>query len=454
VSPSHAPRDRRPRPRWLAGRAAIVGLLTAPTLAVTTALAAPVAHAAPRTDGSDITIVQANLMSPQHYTRFQKDAAEVFGQGPDLITFNEVAFRHDSFLAPKGYELWRTPGQYTGPTPVAWRTSEWTMLDAGTWQISNYRKRPPGKKTRLGLRHANWVTLQSVDGRVLSVVSAHISPTFKDGSGKLVDLLKPSVRRLNRLVEQLGSHGPVLVGGDFNVHYKSGRYPRQLFNSSGLQPTYDLMGNYFPTGDHGGHTIDYLFLRGADQLQVDDHYPVELRSDHDAVVAGLSWTADPVSTTEVVTNDPAGTRPLQRAVANRVASAVNGTEAGEKVQVVTRGLSLQPVFRALKRAHLRGVSVQLTTLSPRLTERERWLRTLFAGRADSWVQRCRAECASSWSAAHPPSELLLSGADGRPELQVEVSRRLRGTVITRRTTAVLRSGPKALAAARRAFSRL
>ena len=183
--------------------------------------------------------------------------------------------------------------------------------------ISNYRKRPPGKSTLLGLRYANWVSLESVDGRRLSLVAVHVAPPFRDEQGNAGRLLRPSVRRLSRLVQDLSSHGPVLVGGDFNVNYRTARYPRDLLNQARLRPTYDLMGNYFPTGDHHGGTIDYVFVRAKSQLQVDWHRPVELNSDHDAVVAGLSWTTDPPEAeTTTVRSQPDGTdeerRPLPR----------------------------------------------------------------------------------------------------------------------------------------------
>lgn len=437
MTPAVPPTPERPaRSRWRAVVAGAAGLALLPGLVV--AGAAP-AQAASRTADSDITFIATNLRSPQSYQSFQKDAAEVFSHQPDLVAYNEVAFRYDGFLAPEGYQLWRKPGQYTGATPVAWRTDTWSLVASGTRQISFYKKRPPGKQTKLGLRFANWVTLQAAGGRTLSVVAIHVAPVFRDDTGRERDLLRPSVRRLSALVEELGVHGPVLVGGDFNVHYKSRRYPRGILTGAGLAPTYDLMGSYFPTGDHGGHTVDYVFVRGSDELEVDDHYPVELRSDHDAVVAGLSWTS-PGPGVEVVSNNPRGDRAEQRAVANRLTRAINAATAGERVEVSTRGLTLRPVYRSLKRAYMRGVAVHLTTLSPRLTRRERWLRDLYDGSVDSVVQRCRGECARAWVAEHRPSELTFWDVEGEPVLRIEVSRRLRKPVISHRTRAIVRAG--------------
>jgi endonuclease/exonuclease/phosphatase family metal-dependent hydrolase len=444
----------RSRARAVLGRACLAVLLTAPVLVLTSVAQGTPAHAAVLESDSDITIVAANMRGPQHYTRFQQDAREVIAQRPDLVAYNEVSRRKDEFLAPQGYELWRTPGRYTGNNTVAWRAAAWQDVAHGTQLISNYTKRPPGKKTLLGLRHANWVTLESADGRRLSLVSVHVSPPFRDDRGRWIDLLRPSVRRLSGLVQELSSRGPVLVGGDFNVNYRSGRYPRDLFNEARLRPTYDLLGNYFPTGDHHGATIDYVFLRPKNQLQVDWHRPVELNSDHDAVVAGLSWTTEPPQpATTVVRSQPDGTDEERLAVATALRQHLARTAAGETVRVATRGLNLPVVDRALRRAEARGVRVQVTTLSARLTWRERrLLRTLDTH--GSWLRRCQGACRTAWMADQPPSLLLVTGADGNGKVRIDVSRRLRQVVVTRPTTARITTARAALNEARAAFAGL
>ena len=93
---------------------------------------------------------------------------------PDFITYNEVPWRHDIFLAPPGYAMWRTPGEYTGATPVAWRTDRWTAINQGTTTVSYKEGKLPGQKVHWGIRYANWVILQGIDGHVISVISAHL----------------------------------------------------------------------------------------------------------------------------------------------------------------------------------------------------------------------------------------------------------------------------------------
>ena len=177
---------------------------------------------------------------------------------PDFITYNEVPWRHDIFLAPPGYALWRTPGEYTGATPVAWRTDKWTAINQGTTTVSYKEGKLPGQKVEWGIRYANWVTLQGVDGHVISVISAHLAPETEITMG----LQEVGITNLGILANQLAASGPVLMAGDMNFHYNGAlQYPRELLTSYGFTPTYDVTGTHFPTGDHRGATIDYVFLK-------------------------------------------------------------------------------------------------------------------------------------------------------------------------------------------------
>jgi endonuclease/exonuclease/phosphatase family metal-dependent hydrolase len=442
----------RPRRHGVLGRAGLAVLLTASAVVLTSVHQETPARAAGE-GGSDITVVTANLRSPQHYTTFQQDAREVLAQDPDLVMYNEVGFRQDQFLAPEGYDLWRlTTNQYTRHNAVAWKTNTWREVAHGTRRISNYPTRPPGKSTLLGLRYANWVSLESIDGRRLSIVSTHVAPRFRDRQGNWVDLLRPSVRRVGVLVQDLSSRGPVLVGGDFNVPYRGPRYPQDLLNEARLRPTYDLLGTSFPTGDHHGGTIDYIFARAKGRLQADWHRPVELNSDHDAVVAGFSWMTEPPEPVTVVRSEPGGSTEERRAVGRLLRQHIAGTAAGEKVQVGTRGLSLRLAYRALRRAEARGVRVQVTTLSVDLTWRERRLRQALDSNG-SWLRRCQDECRARWIQNQPPSLLLMSDAGGNGKVRIDVTRRLSEAVVTRRTTARVSSSSWALDDARAAFAR-
>jgi endonuclease/exonuclease/phosphatase family metal-dependent hydrolase len=362
---------------------------------------------------------------------------------PDVISYNEVPFRMDEFLAPEGYSLYRDmSNRFTAATPVAWRTDRWTAIDNGTRWISNWRGRPPGKEVELGRRTANWVTLQGVDGRVISVISVHVAPPTRG----MPDLLKKSIRSLNGLVEELAPRGPVLVGGDFNVHYTSGRYPRTMLASSQLVPTYDTIGAWFPTGDHFGNTIDYLFARGEDQLVATSQYPMEMKSDHDAVVGEYTWLVDAPATITTVRNNPQGTNGEQRAVVKTLLDAVNAAEPGTTVALRTGDLQLRGLVRALRRALERGAHVQVMTANDAPTRLERVLtRAVVAqGDVESWVQACGSACLATWRDAGMPRALLMVGSPtGAWTARYDTSRVL-GELVTQQSRVTVQVGRIAL----------
>jgi endonuclease/exonuclease/phosphatase (EEP) superfamily protein YafD len=391
-----------------------------------------------------VTMVQANIYTKLDPAPFQRDVGTVMSVAPDVISYNEVPFRQDELLAPEGYELYRDmSNRFTAATPVAWRTDRWTPVATGNQWVSNWRGRPPGKEVELGRRTANWVTLQSVDGRVINVVSVHIAPPTRG----MPDLLRRSIKSLNVLVEKLAPSGPVLVGGDFNVHYASGRYPRDLLDAGQLAPTFDLLGAHFPTGDHFGHTIDYLFSRGGDQLTATDQYPMELRSDHDAVVGEYTWLVDAPTTISTVRNTPDGTKPEKRAVVTALTSAIGAAEPGATVALRTPVFDLRGVRLALTRALERGVHVQVMTANDAPTRRERVLSRAVDAHGDprSWVQACGGGCLPSWrEAGMPRSLLMVSDSAGEWTTRYDVSRMIVSDLTTLTSRVKVQTGPIAL----------
>jgi len=393
-----------------------------------------------------VTMVQANIYTGLSVDRFQADVRTVLAQHPDFITYNEVMFRKDPVLAPAGYGIYRSmTNRFTAETPVAWRADRWTPIDRGTTMISDWRGKPPGRVVEIGRRFANWVTLQGVDGRVVSVVAVHTAPVDRN----MPDLIRPSVSRLGALVDSLAPAGPVLVGGDFNVHYTSRRYPRDILAAHALVPSYDALGSYFPTGDHEGATIDYLFKRDdRGDLAATGQRPVELNSDHDAVVADLAWQTDAPVSTRTVTNDPSGDLGTQRVALRSLAQAVRSAPPGGTIELATRSLDAVAVTRPLKRALARGVHVRIVTASKTLTLREARLQRTIAARADagSWLHRCSGTCLESWrSAGVPPALVLVSDPSGAWQTRAQANRALTWNLVAAPTRVTISTGPDALA---------
>lgn len=448
MSPAHAHRQRFPR-RCLrtsatAALAAAVTTLAGPLTALPVDAAPAAASAEAEAATSDVTMVHANIKSSLSVERFQADVREVLAEQPDFVSYNEVPLRVDTVLAPSGYDIYRSKkNRYTAATPVVWRTDRWSKVDAGTYRVSNYREIPPGRNIRLGLRFANWVTLRSNDGRQLSVVAAHVAPLDKN----MPDLLRPSVRRIGGLVETLAAKGPVLVGGDFNVHYKSGRYPRDLLTDAGMVPTYDTLDGYFPTGDHQGATIDYVFNRGEDKLGAEQHRAFEMHSDHDAVVAGLGWLVDTPTETQRMYSDPTGDSDAKRRAVEAIAKALGTLESGQSVDVVGTSLALRVVFRRMRSAMKRGVEVDYLTRSAEPTRRERGLARVAAEvGGGSSVTQCLDECARAWRQGDMARTFAMVRDLDRTALQrIDANRILTPVMLQERTRLVVRTGEIGLA---------
>jgi YD repeat-containing protein len=441
--------SRTTRPRPGARRLLFVGVVLAACAAMATTVAAAPAGASSGSGQkdntvSDLTMVQANIKTGMPVPKFQADVHTVLSQDPDFVTYNEVMFRNDAVMAPTGYDIYRSMrNRYTAETPVAWRSDKWSEINEGTFRISNWRGVPPGKEVELGRRFANWVTLQGTDGRVVSVVSIHVAPLTRG----MPDLIDPSVRRLGILVGRLAPVGPVLVGGDFNVAYTSGRYPRQLLADAGLVPTYDTLGAHFPTGDHHGATIDYIFDRGTDVLLADSQYAVELNSDHNAVVAGFSWQVDLPSQSEVIKNDPTGDTASQRATATAVVKGIKSAEPRSQVAVATTRLELPRVMRALHAALDRGVRVHVVLAADRLTTPARRLARHMAtlGNTHNWLRRCTATCRTTYLQSRLPRGFLMVGnPDGTWRARYDANRKLSGVLVQDSSRVRISTGEVAL----------
>jgi endonuclease/exonuclease/phosphatase family metal-dependent hydrolase len=466
------------RRRWATGWATGIGLAalalvitsTAPSDAThprdeeATMVSAPAPHAKKTSEpGTDtIRITQANVKSGERVSRFQKDIATVLAGHPDFITYNEVPFRHDTVLAPPpGYAMWRTPGQYQGETPVAWRADEWIDIAHGTQRLSNRKGRLKGQHVDWGIRYANWVTLRSIDGRTISVISAHLAPV-----NSITEGLQPrEVRHLGDLVDTLAAAGPVLVGGDFNMPYTGSSYLRSLFDSFQMVPSYDALGAHFPTGDHHGATIDYLFLRQdplAPALTFTSQHATELYSDHDAVTADLTWsTAAPGSTYRlvpgVVANHPNGTSHERRAVLRTMVQAVNHAPQGAAVHLTTTKLTTTAMVRALNRAVARGVHVQMVIRARAMSPALKHFRHLLGHRkyASSFAIGCRSHCRAMVKRRHlAATELLVSAVATTPAVWIRSDRGVSVKANRSATTAVVTARQGAYDRAFRRFFRL
>ncbi|MBF4161891.1 exonuclease/endonuclease/phosphatase family protein [Nocardioides acrostichi] len=343
----------------------------------------------PMIDPSHVQMVQANIKSGMALGDVKADLRKVYRSCPDFVSFNEVPYRQDSLLAPQGYSLWRTPGQYRGETPVAWRTDRWTAIARGTTMVSNKQGYGAGQHVMWGVRYANWVTLRStVADQTVSVISMHVAPSSPRTDG----LVKPSVTRLGMLARDLSADGPVLMGGDLNRHYPSKTYPRETLTKYGLSAIYDLAGRYVPTGDHYGATVDYVFVKPADAFHVDKMSTRELNSDHDALVADLTIptqttrTNTSFSTSVMLSDNTSPNNQARTSVLRRFRLAVRKAHEDSQIRLVTTDFRMRRLAKDLMRADRRGVQIRLLSGSQTPTALEQRLADAFAASGHgSWV---------------------------------------------------------------------
>lgn len=382
-----------------------------------------------------IRIAQANIRGALNATETMADIATVYAYAPDFVTFNEVPGRPDSWLAPSGYGLFRTPGTYTGATPVAYNMNRWTLLNSGTHLISNVPGKSPGQKVEWGIRYANWITVQSTAGQVVSVISTHFAPPdtkFTQG------LTGPSLTALGSLAATLNQRGPVLIGGDLNVNYREvAKYPRAQMAALGLTPTYDVMGQSLPTGDQRGATIDYILMRSAGQFAVQGQWTHELLSDHKmlaADVALLGASAQYFVPGTVVNDDSSPNR-----VNALVNSVLDKAPKGANIRILTRELSGGPLLKAIQRADKRGVKVAVITGSTRLTPVEKKLAALLGTKTGK--KKYLTQKPGYWKKRKQFSRAVVtaSASGGTTALRLDVNRPLAKDSRKKRMVAHLRT---------------
>lgn len=396
-----ARRLRRPRLRALAVAVAALAIgpatLTAPVVGSLAAASATTAPSSQHTGdvGDTLRVVHANIRNGMEPYKAAADFRTVAAQTPDVYTFNEVAGRGDASLTLPGYEMFRVPGTYTGANVVGWRADRWTKIHSGVAVISEAVGICCGQKHDPGIRRATWVTLRSIAGRQISVVSTHFAQRASNTEG----LLAVSVQNLGELTASLRKYGPVVVGGDLNMQYGGARYERDLMAEHNLVPTFETLGNSFPTHDGGGH-IDYVVLRQEYELSVERHFPVELNSDHKALVADLTFLRPsdaPAWTPSQAVYRPTTIRNVTDP--NRVREAliisVDRVPPGAAIHLATSRIADGELKRALARAHLRGVYVQLIVHGRYKATRQEWaLRRLLGTDTTrrTFAARCNSDC--------------------------------------------------------------
>jgi len=156
--------------------------------------------------------------------------------------------RHAARFAPAG---WRSV-QATRPR-LGYRGDCATFYDASRWRLrTSYVVRLLDVRTRHPSNGRRWALVAVLTGaQPLAAVCVHL-PTHGVSRrlyGRAVDNLRPTLRRLS------ARYGHVVIGGDWNRHY---RYRPRFRGFVAYRPPAG-------TGPHGGR-VDYLYVRRPDAI--------------------------------------------------------------------------------------------------------------------------------------------------------------------------------------------
>ena len=209
------------------------------------------------------------------------------------------------------------------------------------------------------------------------------------------------------------------MAGDMNFHYGPAQYPRDLLASYGFTSTYDLTGTSFPTGDHRGATIDYVFLKDSSQFTVLGQYNQELYSDHDAVTADLAFTGGARHGPGQLRAGRLHQHPerhpgRRRTVLDLMVKAIDNTPAGGSIHLTTAKLGDKPIYRALRAAIDRKVHVQVVTRRNHPSQQEQNLMNVLGDKVwkKDFAVGCEHECRAIESRGKLPQTRLLVSQSG------------------------------------------
>lgn len=277
--------------------------------------------------------------------------------------------------------------------PIVWNRTRFRLIDGHTTLTHGP---VPGSPSR----YINVVRLRELaTGKVFGYINTHtISNASYDA--QLSDMSKiPLLRQHLQLLRAeilslFNSTEFVFIGGDFNVNYLADRRRK----NPGLPTSAlgDIVNFDMPlTGSRGeGSLLDYgMTVKNDGGLAlVSSNIVYGFNSDHDAVQF-LYNPVDLLADGPLFSN-PRGNTYDQREVLDRQNRALQGTEAGATVRIVTSKIDDQSFTDQLVAARNRGVNVQVVLGAGTGTGQENVL--IGALGADtlqpSWVKRCSGGC--------------------------------------------------------------
>ncbi|WP_435769593.1 endonuclease/exonuclease/phosphatase family protein [Nocardioides sp. SYSU DS0651] len=178
-----------------------------------------------------VSIAHANIPMRSGKTRFRRGMRQLLAGRPEFVTLNEQFNRSVGEITRvadgyRGFRVTKVPsgrgGREALSTVVLWKGTKWRLVRGGRIRLVNDDRARHGRRLVVWDRYATWVKLRSrASGEVVSVVSVHHMTNpgkYGPNKAKRQRAYRVGMNRLVRLTKALGRRGPVLVGGDFNVH--------------------------------------------------------------------------------------------------------------------------------------------------------------------------------------------------------------------------------------------
>ena len=178
-----------------------------------------------------VAVAHANIPMRSGAAGFARGMRQLLAPRPDFVTLNEQFGRSLASITAvaTGYDAFRVDRVPKGPgsrealgNVVLWNAGDWRFVDGGRIRLVDDDRSRFGGRIVVWDRYATWATLRSrTSGEVVSVVAAHhmTNPAkYGPAKAKRKRAYRVGMNRLVRLADRLDAQGPVVVGGDFNVH--------------------------------------------------------------------------------------------------------------------------------------------------------------------------------------------------------------------------------------------
>lgn len=353
----------------------------------------------------NFTMFTLNVAFPLGVKKVRHDIRRIMlKSGTDAGGFQEFSGPRDRRLlrriAKRHNWGWYMPDNGARTIPIVWKRSRFRLIKGESRRVHRAEK---------GVTPSRWINIARLreikTGKVFVLINAHTiakasfdaQPHDRHGNTYRVARLRKHLAMLREAI--LDMHGiseHVVAVGDLNVNFLADQRRRVAgFPTKVLGPVVTF--NMPNTGSHGRNSLlDYNMsvkrnLGGA-MVPTKTRIRRKFHSDHDAVVT--TYRMRDLFRTGPLFNNIHKPTYRRRNTTGRFTRAVQDTEPGSALRLVTNKIDEPGIARSLRRADRRGVHVQVILDNRGTTPQERSLiRRLGTNRGKkSWVKRCAGAC--------------------------------------------------------------